>query len=340
LPRDLTTQPGTPPSPTTTTHARTGALITRGADAVHLAEELFLRLFVMTLAFVLVASGLSVWINGVGDRSSGGLLTISVAMLGAAFALAGLARTRQLYGWLRYSPAHQLAPAAAGALAMLINGPQSPSWWIALALLLLVASVSSLRLSLLAAVIAASAFLGGTVIHGGHVISAGDVGVLAGTVGLIAYTIVGASVADVFGRFMLRLHRLEQDAVASSRQAPRRVVNLASPPQPPVVDATPNSDAATRAQSPRQQRHGGRPADRRAISRPSCLTPRQLQVGLLACDGLKQPEIAIALGISPGQVARLLGQARERTGAATTGHLVAMLVTDRLAPSTQPRPAA
>jgi DNA-binding CsgD family transcriptional regulator len=339
LPGDLTPHPGTPPS--SLTDATTGALITRGADAVHLAEELFLRLFVMTLAFVLVASGLSVWINGVGHRSSGGLLTISLATLGAAFALTGLARPRQLYCWLRYSPAHQLAPAGAVAVAMLINGPESPSWWIALALLLLVASVSSLRLALLAATIAAGAFLGGTIIHGVPVINAGDVGVLAGTIGLIAYTIVAASVADVFGRFMLRLHRLEQDAAASCRQAPRHVANLASPTQPPVADATPNSDTATRAsQHPSPHGPGGRPADRHDASRPSRLTPRQLQAALLACDGLKQPEIAIALGISPRQVARLLTQARERTGAATTGHLVAMLVTDGLVPSTQPPPVS
>jgi DNA-binding CsgD family transcriptional regulator len=87
----------------------------------------------------------------------------------------------------------------------------------------------------------------------------------------------------------------------------------------------------------------GRPADRHDASCPSRLTPRQLQAALLACDGLKQPEIAIALGISPSQVARLLSQARKRMGAATTGHLVAMLVTDDSSPrrnrpsSPQPR---
>jgi DNA-binding CsgD family transcriptional regulator len=327
LPGDLTLRRGaSQPAPSSP-----GSLITRGADAVQLAEELFLRLFIMTLAFVVVAAGLSVWINGVGHHSSGGVLTISFALLGATFAVAGLARPRQLYCWLRYSPARQLAPAAAGAAAVLLNGPESPSWWLALALLLLVASVSSIRLSLLGASVAAAAFLGGTIIRGGHVINGGDVGVLAGTVGLIAYTIVGASVADAFGRFVLHLHRLEQDAAAPSPQAPQHVANLASSAQPPgVADAAPNSDTSA----------GGHPSSRHDDSRPSRLTPRQLEAALLACDGLKQPEIAIALGVSPGQVARLLSQARERAGAATTGHLVAMLVTDGLVPATEPPSAS
>lgn len=298
-----------------------------------------MRLFILTLVFVLVASGLSVWINGVGHRSSGGLLTVFLAMLGAAFAVAGLSRPRRLYCWLRYSPARQLAPAGAGAVALLLNGPASPSWWLALALLLLVASVSSIRLSLVAATIAASAFLGGTIIRGGHLINAGDVGVLAGTVGLIAYTIVGASVADVAGRFVLGLHRLEQDLTARSPQAPRHVANLASPAQPPgATDATSDRQTPPQAfQQPDPPRPGERRPHRHDVSRPSRLTPRQLQATLLACDGLKQPEIAIALGISPRQVARLLSQARERAGAATTGQLVAMLVTNGLVPPIEQR---
>jgi DNA-binding CsgD family transcriptional regulator len=324
LPSDLTLRTG-PPQPAS---SATDSLITRGADAVQLAEELFLRLFIMTLAFVVVASGLSVWINGVGHHSSGGVLTISLALLGAAFAVAGLAQPRRLYCWLRYSPARQLAPAAAGAAAVLLNGPASPSWWLALALLLVVASVSSIRLSLLSATVAAGAFLGGTIIRGGHVINGGDVGVLAGTVGLIAYTIVGACVADVFGRFVLHLHRLERDVAAPSPQAPQTVANLAWSGHPPGgADDTPHSP--TSSSSCRQD-----------SSRPSRLTPRQLEAALLACDGLRQPEIAIALGVSPGQVARLLSQARERAGAATTGHLVAMLVTDGLVPSTEQRSAS
>jgi DNA-binding CsgD family transcriptional regulator len=67
-------------------------------------------------------------------------------------------------------------------------------------------------------------------------------------------------------------------------------------------------------------------------ARSSMLTVRQLEAALLARDGLKQPEIAACMGISPRQVERLLADARERAGAGTTSHLVAMVITDGLAP--------
>jgi DNA-binding CsgD family transcriptional regulator len=64
--------------------------------------------------------------------------------------------------------------------------------------------------------------------------------------------------------------------------------------------------------------------------RPQCsrLTVRQLEVALLARDGLLQAEIAEALAISVTQVERHLRQARERVGAATVGELLAVLVAD------------
>jgi DNA-binding CsgD family transcriptional regulator len=73
--------------------------------------------------------------------------------------------------------------------------------------------------------------------------------------------------------------------------------------------------------------------ERRDASRACRLTPRQLQAALLAGAGLKHSEIAITLGISSRQVQRLLGQARKRTGAASTAHLVAMLASDDLVAS-------
>jgi DNA-binding CsgD family transcriptional regulator len=202
----------------------------------------------------------------------------------------------------------------------------------------LVASVSSMRLSLVAASLAGAAFLGGTIVHGGRVIDAGDVGVLAGTVGLIAYTIVGASIADTLGRFVLTLHRLEQEVTSPSSHAPRPVTNLASPAQPsPPTDTTHTSHAPARAsRETGPQPPGAQPRHPHDASHASRLTPRQLEAALLACDGLKQSEIAIVLGISPRQVERLLSQARERAGAATTAQLVAMLVTDGLLPRVQP----
>jgi DNA-binding CsgD family transcriptional regulator len=55
------------------------------------------------------------------------------------------------------------------------------------------------------------------------------------------------------------------------------------------------------------------------------LTPRQLEVAMLLRSGLRQTEIAQLLGISQRQVARLAGQARERSCARNSSHLMAML---------------
>lgn len=64
--------------------------------------------------------------------------------------------------------------------------------------------------------------------------------------------------------------------------------------------------------------------------RASRLTARQLEVTLLLRGGLRYAEIADRLGITPRQVARLAGQARERVSAGTSSHLVAMLAQGRL----------
>jgi DNA-binding CsgD family transcriptional regulator len=61
----------------------------------------------------------------------------------------------------------------------------------------------------------------------------------------------------------------------------------------------------------------------------AALTTRQLEVALLLGSGLRHGEIAARLGISPRQVARLAGQARERASATTSSHLVAMLAQGR-----------
>ena len=62
----------------------------------------------------------------------------------------------------------------------------------------------------------------------------------------------------------------------------------------------------------------------------STLTTRQLEVALLLRGGLRYAEIAERLGITPRQVARLAGQARQRASAGTSSHLVALLAQGRL----------
>jgi DNA-binding CsgD family transcriptional regulator len=308
-------------------------LITRGADLVVLAEELYLRLFVLALAFVLVSSVLSIWF-GVGSAAPLAV-TLPFSLAVGVFALAGLLRPRQVYGWLRYSGVRQLAPAVLSALAMVPTGPDSPLWWPALALVILVTSISSLRLSVLAAALNAAGYVAGTVVGGAAIIRGGEAGILAGAVGFVAYTLVGSFVCEAFARFVLGFAHLEQ---ATSTGEPQRVssIVLDDPHARQVLD-DPHAGQVARA-APAGEREVQPPPvapRRRTVTAPlarSPLTPRQLEVALLIRDGLNQSEAAASLGISRRQVERLLGEARERAGATTTSHLVAMLVNAGLAP--------
>jgi DNA-binding CsgD family transcriptional regulator len=66
------------------------------------------------------------------------------------------------------------------------------------------------------------------------------------------------------------------------------------------------------------------------MSPQSTLTTRQLEVAQLLRSGLRHGEIAAQLGISQRQVARLAEQARHRTTASTSSHLLAILAQGRL----------
>jgi DNA-binding CsgD family transcriptional regulator len=288
-------------------------MIRSGADLVYLAEEFYLRLFKLSLCLTVVGAVLSAWFGTLaGSRASSSLSDV-FSVLGLAGAAAGLARPPQAYCWLRYSAQHQLVPAGLAALAVLVNGPDSPSWWMALPLLWIVAVVSSTRLALAAAAVTALAYLVGTLIGGEALIHAGDTGVFPATLALLADTLIARLVVETFARFTLRMHQLEQTAASP----PLWVPNLASA-----------SSSHSQAPKPPPATDPVHPV------RSSRLTARQLEVVLLVRDGLRQSEIALCLGISPRQVERHLHDARIRVGAATTSQLAVMLVTGGLVPAT------
>jgi DNA-binding CsgD family transcriptional regulator len=288
------------------------ALITRGADLVYLTEELYLRLFILTLSLTVVGAAVSIWF-GVVSSHAPLPLTLAIAAVAVLLATVGLRRPRRAYLWLRFSRLRQVSPAVIGIIAVLINGPDSPSWWIALPLLWVIAAVSSTGLSFTAAAATAGAYLAGTALGGEAVVRHGNAEILAAAVALPANILIGRLVAEVFARFVLRLHELE------SRVAP--------PARPIRVTVTPAGAATEDGPTPH-----AKSAKRRPGRGFMGLTSRELEVVLLVRDGLIQPEIAPALGISTRQVERLLASARERTDSATTSQLVAKLVSEHLVP--------
>ncbi len=304
MPREL--QPVAAAAPVRPAVASPPAL--RGTELVHLAEELYVRLFAVACAMSIAGAGLGLCFAML-NRGSPSATTVAFAAAAAAFGVTGLTRPRELYRLLRTRPALQLAPAALGAIAVLLDGPQSECWWAALPLLWVVCTLSSTRAAVAAAVATAAAFAAGTLLAGQALASSTDLGALPATFALPAYTLVGRVLVDGFAGLVLGRVR---DS-ARRRPAPIRVPGSAAAPAGPVAPAP----AAT-------ARRPSRPASR--------LTARQLEVALLLRDGLRQTEIAACLGISSRQVERLIASARERVGAATTTQLVAMLAGGALGP--------
>lgn len=290
-----------------------------GAELVHLAEEFYVRIFAVGCAILIAGCGLALCFATL-DRGVPGPPTVLFVAASAAFAVAGLARPRGVYRRLRSRRALQLTPAALGAFAVLLDGPESECWWIALPLLWIVATLSSTPLAVGAAIATAAAFVTGTVLGGQALITPGDLGVLPATVALPAYTVVGHVLIDGFAALVLGRDHVALE-VAQNPPPPLRVPNLATPTPTPA--ASPASAVPT---TPLARRP--RPASR--------LTARQLEVTLLLRDGLRQTEIAACLGISVRQVERLLAAARERVQAATTTHLVAMLASGALTATSTP----
>lgn len=288
-----------------------------GAELVHLAEAFYARIFAVACMLVIAGCGLALCFATL-DHGTPGATTVLFAAAAAAFAVAGLAYPHGVYRRLRSRSALQLAPAALGALAVLLDGPESECWWIALPLLWIVATLSSTTLAIGAATATAIAWMAGTILGGQALITPGDLGVLPATVALPTYTLVGRVLIDGFAGLVLgRHHQLLE--TTQHTPPPLRVANLAS--------ATPATGPPL-APSPTAAARRPRPSSR--------LTARQLEVMLLLRDGLHQTEIAACLAISTRQVERLLAAARQRVGAATTTQLVAMLASGALTPQTSP----
>jgi DNA-binding CsgD family transcriptional regulator len=295
------------------------SLVRCGADLVHLTEELHIRLLALTLTMLGAAGVLTVPLTQTNTREHASVATVIFATLAIIASVSGLKHRCAAYRWLRATRAHQLAPAVVACAIVLTDGPYSPSWWTAEALLFIVAATTDLRTTLLASVSTATAYLAGTLLRGASILPGGDNEYLTVALAITVNPLVARAIAEVFAKFTLRLHQIELQT-AEAMQAPIPVHVVATP-----VQADLGSGRQGGVTGKRRPRSSARAASR--------LTARQLEVALLARDGLHQAEIAAALAISPRQVERHFEQARERAGAATTAQLIAMLVTSGLAPA-------
>ncbi|MBV9212720.1 MAG: helix-turn-helix transcriptional regulator [Actinobacteria bacterium] len=288
--------------------AQPTSVVRSSADLVHLAEDLYERLFKVTLGMVTIGGGVTVLFSYLDPRQHAGIATIALGAGSSAAGAIALRHAHTLYVWLRFSAARQASPGLLGAILLVAHGPYAPMWFVALALVAVTAVVASIRLTLGIACLATVADIASTLIRGAPLVPGGDGRYVAAALGLIVNGAVARGLVELLARFMLRLHRVARDAQPPGAPA-RRVPNLAP------------------AQRDRPRASATRPA-----RDPNRLTARQLETVLLLRDGLRQQEIAQALGISARQVERLVTDARTRAGARTTSQLVAMLVESGLAP--------
>lgn len=284
--------------------APNACLIRSGADLVEVTEALYLQLFNVGLCSVIVGAGLDVLDAAIDPRTPHPTVVVLVSLALCAAVAIALRRPSQLYRRLRSSEVSQAVPGLVGA-ALLVLGPYGPMWFAAMAMILVTAVLSSLRVTLLTAVSATAMYIAGTVIPGADLFPSLDR--FAAAFSLLVVGLGGHATIQWMAEFVLRLHSFEREA---EPVAPRRVSARA------VVEAA----------------HAARP--RRSPRRPSAsgLTARQLEVAVLLRDGLRHSEIAECLSISARQVERHVREARERVGARTTNELVAMLVRNGLVP--------
>lgn len=291
------------------------ALVRSGAELVHLALETRVRLTAIALIALGAAAALSMLVADAREHVS--TLAIAFAVLALLACGGGLTRTWTLYRWLSLGDARRLLPAAVASVVVLADGPYSPSWWIALALLMLQAVIlASTAITLVGNLLATGAYATGILARSDPLLPDGQTKYMTVMLGLALIPIAAHIVTEALTRFTLHIHLFEHD-VAASERPPIRVHAEVTPVTTPVQVDTP-------LQLERKQ-----PARRPRSSSPSIasqLTARQLEVVLLARDGMLHAEIASCLGISARQVEHALARARKRVGAATTAQLVAMVV--------------
>jgi DNA-binding CsgD family transcriptional regulator len=287
--------------------ARNACLIRSGADLVELVEQLYRRLFDVTLRLIVGGAALSTLFAGLRSADWHDGLTAALAIGCTAAALLTLRSSPAAYSWLRQRAWRPGIPAALGSFLLLVDGPAGPLWFVALACIAATSVLASRRQTMSLALLASGSYILGTLLPGASLITQHDPGRIAAAAGLTLDGLLCVAVVEWLARFVLRLHKLELEAIARV-QPPLYVGN---------VGATKQSEPTTRQSPPR------------GVSR---LTARQLEVVVLLRDGLRQDEIAECLSISARQVERLVADARARVDAHTTAGLVALLVSGGLVP--------
>ncbi|MDP1889944.1 MAG: hypothetical protein Q8K55_03550 [Gemmatimonadaceae bacterium] len=279
----------------------------RPAELVEISEHVYCQIFAVGLwvaagftAFAALASLL----QPAGSQLPG--LAVCTVALGVVVTCARSPAV--VYQALRRRPSTLLAPGALLGLGAVLIGPDNYQLSLPILSIIGVAGIATPRPAVIASALLAAIGVGASrLIDGQH-----DLG---GAVVLVVLPLIFWVIVERVAGFGLRFHQsLASQAVS------------AAPPDDEAARATGGtSGGGSTAERPSQN-----DASNLELAEPPVilvdsirLSSRQLQVVLLACEGLQHAEIGACLGIGAQQVRRHLGEARRRTQSQTTPQLIA-----------------
>jgi DNA-binding CsgD family transcriptional regulator len=297
-----------------------------GAELVALTERLYGHIFAGAIVFCGLASLGSLALLPL--RSTDPLQRPSPALVVAILVVVAtplaLWHAKSMYRLVRRRLGFELVLVAASA-ALIIDPRNSELWWPSCALLMLLATLVPLPRALGYCLVVLMANLAA------HVVARDlDETAPAAIVGLwIGYPLWTAAFGLGSDRLAAHVMRLNTERVAP-RSPPRRVPTWTTP-QPPAPEPSPTTPEPLMPTPPPLAQHA-EPRDA-PPGRLARLTARQLQVVALLVDGLRYRDIAACLSISVRQVERHVTHAVDRSGARNTYELVALAITEGLAPA-------
>jgi DNA-binding CsgD family transcriptional regulator len=292
-------------------------LIRCGAELVEVSERFYRRLFLCGLMLVGGAAAAALGLlplrhSATHDSSSAPALVAAVILIIGI--LLAIRRAETMYrGLRRHRTAEFALVLLAAGLIALVPPLQSELWLPSCAILSTLAILVSLRRAMAYCLVALMANLAA------HVV-AGDLSITpaGAVVGLWVGFPVWSAIVAVMSEH-LAAHLLALNATWVPRRLPPRRVTAWT--RAPIGDSFPAHD-------------DGSASNREIPRRTDRLTARQRQVVLLLADGLLYGEVAACLSISVRQVDRHVANARVRAGARSVNELVALAVSEGIAPST------
>lgn len=288
----------------------------RPAELVDISERIYRQVFAIGLWVAVgfgVVGALAALLQPGGSRLVG--VVVSLVYTGAT-ALAA-AHAPSAYCGLRCRPWLLVGAGTALGVGAFITGSHNDELFLPMIAVVGVAGVATSRCVVAVSALVAAVGLGAPQLVQGH-------DNLGGALVVIVPPLMYWLIVDRITGFALRLHQ--------SLSKPVVVGTWTSRDQSPANGHAVGAEEPGRNESTARAPQLALPAPRVIRVNGIRLTSRQLQVTLLACEGLKYAEIGRCLEIGPQMVLRHLRSAEKRTGSSGTPQLVAWARECRLTP--------